>query len=402
MNPEAPPPAPPPIPAAGLIPRDAVDAVVRRALGTLYQRFEPYDAAIFPLRWGTAALNASHVDVLRVSPEDATLLPEFKVDGTRAFHKLAGTQFGNFGSFFEEVWRRSDILWGRLDGAERIIRSVLVARGNEEELVSRLVLEAQAEVVVDELRGLSGGEARRVLYQCLLRTTSGKPAAGELDRLIGKLLPAIAKVDSRRGTDVAKALEPGKLCEDYLRNFAEERGLSPEHGLRVFGRASRILGQVLDGLSAIYGPVGKRAGWGFLWIGRILVGLIEVLLPRTWGSLLTRYWLNLLYLIGLLTTLAGVLFDWREVRGLGIRLLLSTAGVDLLLRFSRTLLTRPRRARGLLILLAIIVGAAGVWTLVRLVQGLGPVLDDRLTMAMAGWRWLEPLWRLGEKFCPKC
>jgi hypothetical protein len=39
--------------------------------------------------------------------------------------EVGGTALGHFGAFLQQRWRENDILWGRLDGAERIISSVL-------------------------------------------------------------------------------------------------------------------------------------------------------------------------------------------------------------------------------------------------------------------------------------
>ena len=39
--------------------------------------------------------------------------------------KLAGTALFHFGAFLNREWRQNDLMWGRLDAAERIIRAVL-------------------------------------------------------------------------------------------------------------------------------------------------------------------------------------------------------------------------------------------------------------------------------------
>ena len=39
--------------------------------------------------------------------------------------KLVGTALGAFGGFLQEDWREHDMMWGRLDGAERIITALL-------------------------------------------------------------------------------------------------------------------------------------------------------------------------------------------------------------------------------------------------------------------------------------
>lgn len=43
----------------------------------------------------------------------------------RASDKLAGLQFHHFGAFYKRSWRANDWLWGRLDGATRLVQIVL-------------------------------------------------------------------------------------------------------------------------------------------------------------------------------------------------------------------------------------------------------------------------------------
>ena len=64
------------------------------------------------------------IDVFRISPVDA----EFQNQRARSDvtgPKLKGESFGAFGAFLDEEWRRHDILWGRLDGAERLISALI-------------------------------------------------------------------------------------------------------------------------------------------------------------------------------------------------------------------------------------------------------------------------------------
>ena len=57
------------------------------------------------------------IAVVRVSPRDATSV----CDERHGQVKLAGTAIHHFGGFFRPDWRRNDIMWGRLDAAERLI-----------------------------------------------------------------------------------------------------------------------------------------------------------------------------------------------------------------------------------------------------------------------------------------
>jgi patatin-related protein len=47
---------------------------------------------------------------------------------TDAARKLAGLQVGHFGAFYKSSWRANDWMWGRLDGADRLVRTLLDPR----------------------------------------------------------------------------------------------------------------------------------------------------------------------------------------------------------------------------------------------------------------------------------
>ncbi|MBI3170555.1 MAG: patatin-like protein [Chloroflexi bacterium] len=95
---------------------------IQKCLAYYYDNFEFYDMLTFPVQFGTEAGEADFVEVIRVSPEDATRIVNEKESGRK---KLAGTQLGNFGAFFKKEWRENDMLWGRLDAAEILIGELL-------------------------------------------------------------------------------------------------------------------------------------------------------------------------------------------------------------------------------------------------------------------------------------
>jgi Protein of unknown function (DUF3376) len=45
--------------------------------------------------------------------------------GAPVEHKLAGLQAGHFGAFYKQSWRANDWMWGRLDGADRLVRTLV-------------------------------------------------------------------------------------------------------------------------------------------------------------------------------------------------------------------------------------------------------------------------------------
>jgi patatin-related protein len=97
-----------------------LDADSRRA----FDQFEYYDQIVFPIFYEASVGEAELCEVFRISPRDATsILDENAPAETR--RKLAGTALFHFGAFLSREWRENDLMWGRLDAAERIIRCML-------------------------------------------------------------------------------------------------------------------------------------------------------------------------------------------------------------------------------------------------------------------------------------
>lgn len=97
----------------------------RQALLVRYVGFPTWDARLYPLESAIGAGERDAIEVVRMSPLDATLLTAS--DGApivEAKQKLDGVSKGHFGAFFERSSRENDYLIGRLDGAERLITLV--------------------------------------------------------------------------------------------------------------------------------------------------------------------------------------------------------------------------------------------------------------------------------------
>jgi len=90
---------------------------VRNDLLTRYLGFPYWDATTYPARALTDVAELDEVAVVRVSPLDSPSLVQAKT----AKDKLHGVALGHFGAFFKRSWRENDYLWGRLDGAERLL-----------------------------------------------------------------------------------------------------------------------------------------------------------------------------------------------------------------------------------------------------------------------------------------
>ena len=92
------------------------------AVMRMFEGYPDYDSAVFPAVYGTDVGELDPVDIIRISPEDADSIVDELRDNVR---KLKGTWLGHFGAFLDGRWRSSDILWGRLDASERLIRALL-------------------------------------------------------------------------------------------------------------------------------------------------------------------------------------------------------------------------------------------------------------------------------------
>jgi hypothetical protein len=151
----------------------SLTSLARHCIGHYYNNYEDYDLLIYPLLYDTDVGEADIIDIIRISPEDAVVLID-EIDS--GCHKLAGSSLGHFGAFLQKSWRENDILWGRLDGAERIISALLP---NHEKLVE-LIGEAHAEIICETTSGMGETERYELLAEALMRT---KTRAAEPERL---------------------------------------------------------------------------------------------------------------------------------------------------------------------------------------------------------------------------
>lgn len=113
-------------------------------LNHFYENFESYDQIIFPITYETPIGEGDVVEVARISPADAVNLIDEENDDKRfgdekdckkserlkkkvieKRRKLAGNTFFSFSAFFNDKWRKNDIMWGRLDAVERLAQLII-------------------------------------------------------------------------------------------------------------------------------------------------------------------------------------------------------------------------------------------------------------------------------------
>ena len=146
-----------------------------------YESFEDYDSASFPMLYAAAAGEADKIEVIRISPEDAPSLIDVNEPGARV--KVAGAAYHHFGAFLDRLWRKNDILWGRLDSAEVLIKSLMppavaVADADADETarskrIDELVREAQTIIVREQLERDDRKEIVDLLAEAIATTPPG-------------------------------------------------------------------------------------------------------------------------------------------------------------------------------------------------------------------------------------
>ncbi|NJP10253.1 MAG: patatin-like protein [Leptolyngbyaceae cyanobacterium RU_5_1] len=99
---------------------------LKNKLKKYFVEFEKIDTFLYPLDYLAGVSEKQQIETYRISPEDAQLgLSDHLEDGKRLRHKLAGDSLNAFGGFLKKSWRANDILWGRLDGLNRIIEALV-------------------------------------------------------------------------------------------------------------------------------------------------------------------------------------------------------------------------------------------------------------------------------------
>jgi patatin-related protein len=301
------------------------DAAVE-AVRHYYESYDHYDMISYPILYSTeVGEEIDAVDVLRVSPEDATSLINER-DPNERRRKLAGTSLRNFGAFLDRGWRRNDILWGRLDGAERIISALLP--GNEyEEKRKELIKEAQLAILEEEVLAEDRDQVLQLIANALATTNS----TGENEAALRRLVEGAgsSSINSALQAALRSRLSKEDLLAFFRQNYEVNRKADPKTTLRGLSRSTRVVGEMFQDISDGYRGVGSRPAAWLVRFGRLFWGFVEVAVPRNLPGELFRYWLILLYFFEGFLIAAGTIFVKPQVQLLGFITLGVTAAVHL-------------------------------------------------------------------------
>jgi patatin-related protein len=376
---------------------------IQAYLGYYYQNYDEYDRIIFPIIYGTEIGEAAKVDIIRISPEDATALIDERETGC---HKLAGTALGHFGAFLDPLWRRNDIMWGRLDGAERIITALLP---NDRELARRLVGEAHAAIVHEAIATAGATEAKDLICEAGMRTRSGNEEPQIITDFIDKL----------KTYDVAEKvktlIDGNTFRQHYIDTFPVRSKLDPESTVKTAARATTVIGKMLEGLSSSRNASTKPALW-IARLGRIFWALVEVAVPRSFAELFFRHWLKLIYFLEALMIVGSTLLLADGAQRFAITAFGITAAVHLaVVILSDLIQSRNRWATlaktiGIVILVILIaagglaisaiLGADALWNAMAGAKKWIADSDYSLKLALGGFVFLVFLWAIRRDLRP--
>lgn len=307
------------------------ELAARGLLWHLYQGYEDYDMAIFPITYATDVGETVPVDVIRVSPFDAKNLIDETQDGGR--RKLGGTALGHFGAFFDPAWRKNDIMWGRLDAAERIIKTLL-PEGHPDR--DALVDEAHRAILREEVLPEGEGSLRKVYVGSLIRAgaRAGLTQTDALRDAVERLAagpphkPRLKEVlDALVGHDEADAPGGDRLLKYFKEGYEIDRRLDPQVTVQLLARSTRVFGRMLEGLAEKSGADRKRVAW-VTRLTQVFWGFVEVAVPGSFANLLARHLLKLLYAFEVFLILGGTLLANPDMQELGLKALAITLAAN--------------------------------------------------------------------------
>jgi len=297
--------------------------LIRGFLYDSYMYFDDYDQIQFPIFYQTEFGESAEVDVFRISPEDAPSLINERGPESDGRRKLAGTALFHFGAFLDRVWRENDIMWGRLDGAERLI-TALMPDPDDKIVRDKLISDAHLAILQEEMPEATRLELSGMLSDALIRASSGEPFEEVLAKVMGSL--QAPKVKQRLATAMRACIEDEKLLNFVKEHYEVNRELEPKPLLRSVARATQVTGKIFDDIAKAHRVESKSIQW-IARAGQIFWGLVEVAVPGSIANLIFHHALKLIYMFEFLLILFGTVFTNPQVQQLGWLALAITVAV---------------------------------------------------------------------------
>jgi hypothetical protein len=196
-------------------------------------------------------------------------------------------------------------MWGRLDGAERIISTLLPDSPQRTELLLR----AWLAILKENLDPLNLKSLR--------------------DRL-GSSWEAFETAEAPSLEQMTKLQQ--ELQTFFERHYTLDLEFSPQTTLNAMGRSINVLGSLLDGLGQKHPGVQTPAFW-LTRLGKIFMDIMQVAIPGSLPGLFFRHWIKVIYVFEVFLITAGALLGFNNtVMRFGIFAFLFTLSMDLAVR----------------------------------------------------------------------
>ena len=368
---------------------------VREYLWRYFSQFDDFDQISFPIMYGVEEGESDVVEVIRISPEDATtLINERKeqkdsADGNGR-RKLAGVALHHFGAFLDRTWRQNDIMWGRLDGAERLITALLPDPANKE-LRDELIRQAHTSILIDEMPPANRRELGSIMSEALVRASAGEPIQTAIDKVLADIKDG-STVRTRLERVMSNTLEDPQLLRFITTSYEVNRKLDSKMMLRAISRSTTVIGNVFEDIANQNSLDGKSLAW-IARMGQIFWGLVEVAVPGSILNLLVFHWLRVLYVFELILIIVAFLFSDSDFLIFALKLFGVTATINLAVLLLRD---KMRGKNGWLFAFAV-VGVLAVFALAGI--GAADLLRWNTSTKIVAWiekvvGWLTYLKRL--------
>ena len=360
--------------------------VFQTYLWRYFSQFDDFDQIGFPILYGVEEGESDVVEVIRISPEDATTLINERrerrnsADGVGR-RKLAGTALHHFGAFLDRTWRQNDIMWGRLDGAERLITSLLpepADKGVREEMIRQ----AHVCILKEEMAPQSYRALGNLMSDALMRASAGDPLETAIAKVIDQLEPG-SSVRKRLETVISNSLKEEELLRFITEGYEVNRNIDAKMMLRAVSRSTQVIGNVFEDIANQNSLDGKSLAW-IARLGQAFWGLVEVAVPGSILNLLMMHWLKVLYVFELVLIGLGFLLSAPAAfQTFALKLFAVTLAINI------TVLLLRDKMRGKHGLLKVLLYAVIALIVLLAVIGAADLLGFGLSQTIVGW--LQPV-----------
>ena len=214
-------------------------------------------------------------------PADATHTRTLLDPGGK--QKLAGTALMNFGAFLRREWRDNDVMWGRLDGSERIICALLPGDDKRTREARGELIEEAHHAILDESFPQVQEDFIPLLVRYLRGSDDGESQKEMLpfDEVLEQIRREVQNNPSGLASLLLKnAISSEQRIELFRKAYKAPLGPPANQSVAWIRRAVRIFADMLTGLdegSDQMSRIGKRLAKAAAIIGT----LVELSLPKT-------------------------------------------------------------------------------------------------------------------------